>query len=342
MQIFVEAQGATRVVVVEAEDGVEELKGKISEKFGVPSEHQLLRVGGRALKDELTLGDVCLHEGSTVKLGMRLPGGRGGVLHTMDDTYLDGLDLGDREMSDMFGVGSLATIESLGCVPAAAGTEMADPMSLLGADTDAEEMSDMFTFSDFDQEGMASDQEGVAASSSSFHSSAAATTSTAASRPHTEETTEVAESAASTAVASPAEPETPEELTGMPSETEAVERTQGTSADPTASAFRFELAQLTEPKQYKGQKGVAYNLDTVDDKLKKRLIKNRLSAERSRQKKNARLTELEEQVTETVRELNLSRAENVELKTENAALKEENEKLREMLKSLSLDHTMDL
>jgi hypothetical protein len=41
-----------------------------------------------------------------------------------------------------------------------------------------------------------------------------------------------------------------------------------------------------------GQKGLAYDLDSVDEKMKRRLIKNRLSAERSRLRKNARMVEL--------------------------------------------------
>ena len=46
----------------------------------------------------------------------------------------------------------------------------------------------------------------------------------------------------------------------------------------------------------KTRKGLAYDLDTVmDDKLKKRLLKNRLSAERSRQRKNATMQSLQDE-----------------------------------------------
>jgi ubiquitin len=45
----------------------------------------------------------------------------------------------------------------------------------------------------------------------------------------------------------------------------------------------------------KTRKGLAIDLNTVDDKLKKRLIKNRLSAERSRLKKNAAMQSLKEE-----------------------------------------------
>mmetsp|Transcript_39615 Transcript_39615/g.61818 ORF Transcript_39615/g.61818 Transcript_39615/m.61818 type:complete len:331 (+) Transcript_39615:205-1197(+) len=329
MQLFVEGE-RTRVVQVEEGDAVEELKEKIASSFGVPSEHQNLSFRGCALRDEARLEDCGLIEGSTVKLGLRLRGGKG-VLQLLEDSYLDTLELGDRE-SNLFGVGSLATVEPMCCGPAAgagAGVEMdtgMDSLSMMDGLDDG-----MLYFSDVGDVG------DFATSTSTVATSAAA----AASDQDEHSMVEVsADSAASTAVASPAEPETPEVLTGMsPVETEVdmlpaalIKVKQENVPVPSTAA---------DKREYKGQKGVAFDLDSVDDKLRKRLIKNRLSAERSRQKKNARLTELEEQVAECVRDLQASRAENVELKSENTRLKQENERLTELLKKLSLDGVLD-
>uniref|UniRef100_A0A7S1DWM3 BZIP domain-containing protein n=2 Tax=Hemiselmis andersenii TaxID=464988 RepID=A0A7S1DWM3_HEMAN len=61
----------------------------------------------------------------------------------------------------------------------------------------------------------------------------------------------------------------------------------------------------------KGQKGLAYDLDKVDDKLRKRLLKNRQSAERSRQRKLAEKSVKEQEI---------------------CGLREENARLKELLK----------
>ena len=59
--------------------------------------------------------------------------------------------------------------------------------------------------------------------------------------------------------------------------------------------------------------GRAYDLNKVDDKLRKRLLKNRLSAERSRQRKQAHVETLEF-------ELSCCRSENEALKKRVACL----------------------
>lgn len=59
--------------------------------------------------------------------------------------------------------------------------------------------------------------------------------------------------------------------------------------------------------------GRAYDLSKVDDKLRKRLLKNRLSAERSRQRKQAHVETLEF-------ELSCCRSENEALKKRVACL----------------------
>jgi len=61
----------------------------------------------------------------------------------------------------------------------------------------------------------------------------------------------------------------------------------------------------------KTKKGLAYDLDTVDDKLKKRLIKNRLSAERSRQRKNANLQMMQSE-NDQLRKLNQEMEEKID------------------------------
>ena len=68
----------------------------------------------------------------------------------------------------------------------------------------------------------------------------------------------------------------------------------------------------------KTRKGLAYDLDTVsDDKLKKRLIKNRLSAERSRQRKNATMQALQD--------------ENAQLRARNDAMASRMERMEALL-----------
>jgi chromosome segregation ATPase len=57
----------------------------------------------------------------------------------------------------------------------------------------------------------------------------------------------------------------------------------------------------------------------VDEKVKRRLVKNRLSAERSRQRKNARMSDMEDQLTHAKTQLDHVRAENAELKQRLAA-----------------------
>lgn len=71
--------------------------------------------------------------------------------------------------------------------------------------------------------------------------------------------------------------------------------------------------------------GRAYDLDKVDEKLRKRLLKNRLSAERSRQRKQAHVETLEF-------ELSCCRSENEHLKKKVATLEAQ-------VASLSLNST---
>ena len=86
---------------------------------------------------------------------------------------------------------------------------------------------------------------------------------------------------------------------------------------------RFECVSNTvEASVTKTKTGLAYDLDTVDEKLKKRLLKNRLSAERSRQRKNACLQSLQE--------------ENAQLRAEKQSMAERLEKMEALLASHGL------
>ena len=81
---------------------------------------------------------------------------------------------------------------------------------------------------------------------------------------------------------------------------------------------RFECVSSTvDASVTKTKTGLAYDLDTVDEKLKKRLLKNRLSAERSRQRKNACLQSLLE--------------ENAQLRAEKQSMAERLEKMEALL-----------
>eukprot|EP00961_Rhodomonas_salina_P020289 272525-Rhodomonas_salina.1 len=82
----------------------------------------------------------------------------------------------------------------------------------------------------------------------------------------------------------------------------------------------FQMAMPPPPQFYpvmvqpQARKGVAYDLEKCDERLRKRLLKNRRSAERSRQKKNAALQDSQESLQQ-------SQAENAELKQELSELK---------------------
>ncbi len=64
----------------------------------------------------------------------------------------------------------------------------------------------------------------------------------------------------------------------------------------------------------KRPKGLAYDLDQVDERTRKRLLKNRMSAERSRVRKQEQMQGLEQRLATT-------ESENKSLRDENSALK---------------------
>jgi hypothetical protein len=107
---------------------------------------------------------------------------------------------------------------------------------------------------------------------------------------------------------------TPPSSRGSPSILQQQQR-----AAPRSSAASKSTQDIDMNCVSKGQKGLAYDLEKVDDKLRKRLLKNRQSAERSRQKKIATVKVLQE--------------ENESLKGENMSLREQLARMQALLEA---------